>query len=64
LLAKEAKSKLHLMGIKEVRWDKMALNQEMIIYFSVEKGMFYHRLGTDFFTHEGIVSAVKESGIC
>jgi hypothetical protein len=39
-VAKElGKYKLHLVGLHEVRWERMALKGQRIIHFSTDRGM-------------------------
>jgi hypothetical protein len=47
------------MGVQGVRWDKVSLCEKSIIFFSKEKGKENHKLGTEFFVHYRIVSAVN-----
>jgi exonuclease III len=54
-----SKYNLNLVGVQEVRWDGVAQNQQANINFFYGKGNESHELGTGFFTHKRIVSAVK-----
>jgi hypothetical protein len=51
--------KLELMGVEEVRWDKGGTVRARDYNFSYGKGNKNHHLGTGFFVHHSIVSAVK-----
>jgi hypothetical protein len=50
-----SKHKLDLVGGMEV-----ALNEQVNIYLYMEKGNENHELGTGFFVHKRIISAVKK----
>ena len=47
------------MGVQEVRWDKEGTVRAGDYYFLYGKGNENHQLGTGFFVHCRLVSAVK-----
>jgi hypothetical protein len=53
------KYKLHLVGVQEVRWDKGGTEQAEDYIFFNGQGNGDHQLGTGFFVHRRIVSAVR-----
>jgi hypothetical protein len=54
-----AKYKLGLVGVKEVRWDKEGTVRAGEYTFFYGKGQENHQLGTGFFVHQRMVSAIK-----
>jgi exonuclease III len=54
-----AKYKLDLVGVQEVRWDKGGTEPAGDYTFFYGNGSADHRLGTGFFVHKRIISAVK-----
>jgi hypothetical protein len=51
--------KLDLVGVQEVRWDKGGTVRARDCTFFYGKGNESHQLGTGFFVHQRIVSAIK-----
>jgi hypothetical protein len=54
-----AKYKLDLVGVQEVRWDKGGTVRAGEYTFFYGKGQENQQLGTGFFLHQRIVSAIK-----
>jgi hypothetical protein len=54
-----SKHKLDLLGVQEVRWEGGGNEQagEYTLFYG--KGNENHELGTGFFVHKGIMSAIK-----
>jgi exonuclease III len=53
------KCKLDLMGIQEVRWDKGGTEEAEDYTFFYGWGNGDHQLGTRFFVHQRVISAVS-----
>ena len=54
-----ARYNLDVVGVQEVRWDKEGTVRAGDYNFFYEKGNKNHQLGTGFFVHRRLVSAVK-----
>jgi exonuclease III len=53
------KYKLDLVGVQEVRWEKEGNERAEDYTFFYRKGNEDHQLGTGFFVHKTIISAVR-----
>jgi exonuclease III len=60
VLRELGKYKLDLVGIQEIRWEKGGTEQAEDYTFFYGQGNGDHRLGTGFFMHKRIVSAVRK----
>jgi hypothetical protein len=54
-----SKYELDLVGVEDVNGTEVATNQQASKIFFYRKGNDNHELGTGFFVHKGILSAVK-----
>jgi exonuclease III len=54
-----AKYKLDLVGVQEVRWDNEGTVRAGEYTFFYGKGQENHQMGTGFFVHQRIASAIK-----
>jgi exonuclease III len=60
MVARElGKYKLDLVGVQEVRWEKGGTEQAEGCTFFCREGNKGHQLGTGFFVHKRIISAVR-----
>jgi hypothetical protein len=55
-----SKYKLYLVGVQEVRWDGGGIELADEYTYFYRKGNINHELGTGFFVHKIIISAVKK----
>jgi hypothetical protein len=55
-----SKGNLELVGVQKVRWDRGSTETEGEYIFFYEKENESHELGTGFFIHKRIISAVKQ----
>jgi hypothetical protein len=55
-----SKYEYHLVGVQEVRWDGGGTERAGEYIFFYGKGNENHELGTGFFVHKRIISAVKK----
>jgi hypothetical protein len=64
-VAKElSKYKLELVGLQEVRWDRGGTEPAGGYTCLCGKRNDNHELGTGFFVHKRIMSAIKETSVC
>jgi hypothetical protein len=59
-----ARYELYLVGVQEVRWDNKGTVRAGDYIFFYGKGNEYYQLGTVFFVHHRIVSAIKRVRVC
>jgi exonuclease III len=59
-----ARYKLDLVCVQEVRWNKEGTVKAGDYSFVYRKGNENHQLGTGFFVHHRILSAVKRVRVC
>jgi hypothetical protein len=56
-----SKYRLDLVGVQEVRWEGSSTESAGEYTFFYGEGNKNHELGTAFFVHKGIISAVKRA---
>jgi hypothetical protein len=59
-----SKYELDLVRVQDVRWDRGGTELAGKYIFFYGMGNEYHELGTGFFVHKRIISAVNEGRVC